>query len=179
MTSTPDLADAGRIRGADWPDLLTELSGAAQPSEVGLVETRARARWIAVSAFTMWLVEADITASARWSALLSHHPLAFSRCTAVLHLSRLDTARAWSLARAGRWRIGLVLTLSAGPDGKRRYTVAQIAAEFGVTRRPTIYRHLRCPRRPKRPAGRGRDVGRCRIRHRVAGEAAAGGAQRS
>ena len=26
-------------------------------------------------------------------------------------------------------------------DGKRRYTVAQIAAEFGVTR-PTIYRHL-------------------------------------
>jgi DNA invertase Pin-like site-specific DNA recombinase len=29
----------------------------------------------------------------------------------------------------------------AGPDGKRRYTVAQIATEFGVTR-PTIYRHL-------------------------------------
>ena len=28
-----------------------------------------------------------------------------------------------------------------GQDGKRRYTVAQIAAEFGVTR-PTIYRHL-------------------------------------
>lgn len=28
-----------------------------------------------------------------------------------------------------------------GPDGKRRYTVAEIAAEFGVTR-PTIYRHL-------------------------------------
>jgi DNA invertase Pin-like site-specific DNA recombinase len=28
-----------------------------------------------------------------------------------------------------------------GDDGKRRYTVAQIAAEFGVTR-PTIYRHL-------------------------------------
>ncbi len=27
------------------------------------------------------------------------------------------------------------------PDGKRRYTVNQIAAEFGVTR-PTIYRHL-------------------------------------
>lgn len=26
-------------------------------------------------------------------------------------------------------------------DGKRSYTVAQIAAEFGVTR-PTIYRHL-------------------------------------
>jgi len=30
-----------------------------------------------------------------------------------------------------------------GPDGKRCYTVAQIAAEFGVTR-PTIYRHLQC-----------------------------------
>lgn len=29
----------------------------------------------------------------------------------------------------------------AGPDGKRRYTVAEIAKEFGVTR-PTIYRHL-------------------------------------
>ena len=28
-----------------------------------------------------------------------------------------------------------------GDDGKRRYTVAQIAADFGVTR-PTIYRHL-------------------------------------
>jgi hypothetical protein len=28
-----------------------------------------------------------------------------------------------------------------GPDGRRRYTVAQIAAEFGVTR-PPIYRHL-------------------------------------
>jgi AcrR family transcriptional regulator len=28
-----------------------------------------------------------------------------------------------------------------GEDGMRRYPVAQIAAEFGVTR-PTIYRHL-------------------------------------
>jgi DNA invertase Pin-like site-specific DNA recombinase len=28
-----------------------------------------------------------------------------------------------------------------GPDGRRAYTVDQIAAEFGVTR-PTIYRHL-------------------------------------
>lgn len=28
-----------------------------------------------------------------------------------------------------------------GEDGKRRYTVAEVAAEFGVTR-PTIYRHL-------------------------------------
>jgi predicted DNA-binding transcriptional regulator YafY len=28
-----------------------------------------------------------------------------------------------------------------GEDGKRRYTVAQIAEEFGVTR-PTIYRYL-------------------------------------
>jgi DNA invertase Pin-like site-specific DNA recombinase len=29
-----------------------------------------------------------------------------------------------------------------GEDGKRKYTVAQIAAEFGVTPRPAIYRHL-------------------------------------
>ncbi|MDP8928263.1 MAG: ArsR family transcriptional regulator [Actinomycetota bacterium] len=28
-----------------------------------------------------------------------------------------------------------------GPDGRRTYTVQQIANEFGVTR-PTIYRHL-------------------------------------
>jgi predicted DNA-binding transcriptional regulator YafY len=28
-----------------------------------------------------------------------------------------------------------------GPDGKRTHTVAQIAAEFGVSR-PTIYRNL-------------------------------------
>ena len=28
-----------------------------------------------------------------------------------------------------------------GEDGKRRYTVAEIAAEFGVAR-PTVYRHL-------------------------------------
>src|SRR5207237_4293341 len=28
-----------------------------------------------------------------------------------------------------------------GPDGRRPYTVAQIAAEFGVSR-PTIYRHI-------------------------------------
>jgi hypothetical protein len=29
-----------------------------------------------------------------------------------------------------------------GEDGKRLYTVAQIAAEFGASLRPTIYRHL-------------------------------------
>ncbi|MFI6510887.1 recombinase family protein [Streptosporangium sp. NPDC050855] len=34
-----------------------------------------------------------------------------------------------------------------GADGKRAYTVAQIAAEFGVTR-PTIYRHLAKPSAP-------------------------------
>ena len=31
--------------------------------------------------------------------------------------------------------------MKTGDDGKRRYIVAQIAAEVGVTR-PTIYRHL-------------------------------------
>ncbi|GEL19200.1 recombinase family protein [Pseudonocardia asaccharolytica] len=34
-----------------------------------------------------------------------------------------------------------------GPDGKRRYTVAEIAAEFGVPR-PTTYRHLGKPPGP-------------------------------
>jgi DNA invertase Pin-like site-specific DNA recombinase len=38
-------------------------------------------------------------------------------------------------------RIAQEMYDETGPDGKRRYTVAQIAAEFGVTR-PTIYRHL-------------------------------------
>jgi predicted DNA-binding transcriptional regulator AlpA len=35
-----------------------------------------------------------------------------------------------------------------GQDGKRKYTVAQIAAEFGGSR-PTIYRHLAPPSFPK------------------------------
>jgi DNA invertase Pin-like site-specific DNA recombinase len=38
-------------------------------------------------------------------------------------------------------RIAQNMYAETGRDGKRRYTVAQIAAEFGVTR-PTIYRHL-------------------------------------
>ena len=38
-------------------------------------------------------------------------------------------------------RIAREMYEETGPDGKRRYTVAQLAAEFGVTR-PTIYRHL-------------------------------------
>ncbi len=38
-------------------------------------------------------------------------------------------------------RIAQQMYDETGPDGKRRYAVAQIAAEFGVTR-PTIYRHL-------------------------------------
>src|SRR5262245_43489061 len=38
-------------------------------------------------------------------------------------------------------RIAREMYDEVGPDGKRRYTVAHIAAEFGVTR-PTIYRHL-------------------------------------
>ena len=40
-------------------------------------------------------------------------------------------------------RIAQEMYEEIGPGGKRRYTVAQIAAEFGVTR-PTIYRHLQC-----------------------------------
>jgi DNA invertase Pin-like site-specific DNA recombinase len=41
-------------------------------------------------------------------------------------------------------RIAQQMYDETSPDGKRRYTVAQIAAEFGVTR-PTIYRHIECP----------------------------------
>jgi DNA invertase Pin-like site-specific DNA recombinase len=44
-------------------------------------------------------------------------------------------------------RIAQEMYDETGPDGKRRYTVAQIAAEFGVTR-PTIYRHLECAAAP-------------------------------
>ncbi len=40
-------------------------------------------------------------------------------------------------------RIAQEMYEETGADCKRRYTVAQIAAEFGVTR-PTIYRHLGC-----------------------------------
>ena len=40
-------------------------------------------------------------------------------------------------------RIARAMYGETGPDAKRRYTVAQIAAEFGVTR-PTISRHLAC-----------------------------------
>ncbi len=38
-------------------------------------------------------------------------------------------------------RIAQQMYEETGPDGRRMHTVAQIAAEFGVTR-PTIYRHL-------------------------------------
>jgi DNA invertase Pin-like site-specific DNA recombinase len=40
-------------------------------------------------------------------------------------------------------RIAREMYDETGLDGKRRYTVAQIAAEFGVAR-PTIYRHIEC-----------------------------------
>jgi len=40
-------------------------------------------------------------------------------------------------------RIAQEMYDETGADGRRRYTVAQIAAEFGVTL-PTIYRHLAC-----------------------------------
>ena len=51
-------------------------------------------------------------------------------------------------------RIAQQMYDETGPDGKRRYTVAQIAAEFGVTR-PTIYRHLT----PTHPGDRRRGSG--------------------
>ncbi|MEV4601315.1 hypothetical protein AB0K15_28425 [Amycolatopsis sp. NPDC049253] len=45
-------------------------------------------------------------------------------------------------------------------DGKRRYTVAQIAAEFGITR-PTICRHLGKP--STRRQGRPRHPDQCQL----------------
>jgi DNA invertase Pin-like site-specific DNA recombinase len=59
-------------------------------------------------------------------------------------------AAAWARGRTGgqkpkltvrQARIAQEMYNETGPDGKRWYTVAQIAAEFGVAR-PTIYRHL-------------------------------------
>ena len=53
-----------------------------------------------------------------------------------------------------------------GEDGKRTYTVEQIAAEFGVTR-PTIYRHLAAAtstKLPPRQAASPGDIGRIRER---------------
>ena len=44
-----------------------------------------------------------------------------------------------------------------GDDGKRKHTVAQIAAEFGVSR-PTIYRHLTRSTESRRPPGPERDL---------------------
>ena len=45
--------------------------------------------------------------------------------------------------KLGAWQVKLARQMydETGADGKRAYTVAQIAAEFGVSR-PTIYRHL-------------------------------------
>ena len=49
-------------------------------------------------------------------------------------------------------RIARDMYEEVGPDGRRVHTVAQIAAEFGVTR-PTIYRHLaELPASETRPA---------------------------
>jgi DNA invertase Pin-like site-specific DNA recombinase len=47
-------------------------------------------------------------------------------------------------------RIARQMYEKVGPDGRRMHTVAQIAAEFGVTR-PTIYRHLN--QRPEPASG--------------------------
>ena len=41
-------------------------------------------------------------------------------------------------------RIAQEMYEAVGPDGRRTHTVAEIAAEFGVSR-PTIYRHLQRP----------------------------------
>ncbi len=44
-------------------------------------------------------------------------------------------------ARAGEDQIAQAIYEEKSPDGRRAHTVAEIAAEFAVSR-PTIYRHL-------------------------------------
>ena len=60
--------------------------------------------------------------------------------------SRIDSSRGRTGGQkpsltARQAKIAQDMYEETGPDGRRAYTVDQIAAEFGVTR-PTIYRHL-------------------------------------
>ena len=73
-----------------------------------------------------------------------HH----NRASAAIFGSGLAAARARGRTGGQKPKLGYrqvalarLMYDETSDDGKRRYTVAQIAAEFGVTR-PTIYRHL-------------------------------------
>lgn len=71
------------------------------------------------------------------------HALMSERTSDGLAAARARGRTGGQKPKLGPRQVGLAAAMYAerGPDGKRRYTVAEIAAEFGVTR-PTIYRHL-------------------------------------
>ncbi len=74
------------------------------------------------------------------------HALMSERTTDGLAAARARGRTGGQKPKLGPRQVTLARAMYAdtGEDGKRRYTVAQIAAEFGVTR-PTIYRHLPTP----------------------------------
>lgn len=71
------------------------------------------------------------------------HALLSERTAEGLAAARARGRTGGQKPKLGPRQVALARAMYAetGDDGKRRYTVAQIAAEFGVTR-PTIYRHL-------------------------------------
>jgi DNA invertase Pin-like site-specific DNA recombinase len=71
------------------------------------------------------------------------HALISERTLDGLAAARARGRRGGPKPKLGARQVQLAQAMydETGPDGKRRHTVAEIAAEFGVTR-PTIYRHL-------------------------------------
>lgn len=71
------------------------------------------------------------------------HALMSERTRDGLEAARARGRTGGQKPKLGPRQVALARAMYAelGDDGRRRYTVAQIAAEFGVTR-PTIYRHL-------------------------------------
>lgn len=77
------------------------------------------------------------------------HALMSERTRDGLEAARARGRTGGQKPKLGPRQVALVQAMygELAEDGKRRYTVAQIAAEFGVTR-PTIYRHLDKPPTP-------------------------------
>lgn len=71
------------------------------------------------------------------------HSLMVERTKQGLEAARARGRVGGQKPKLGKRQITLAREMydETGPDGKRRYTVQQIADEFGVSR-PTIYRHL-------------------------------------
>lgn len=74
------------------------------------------------------------------------HALMSERTRDGLQAARARGRTGGQRPKLGRRQVALARAMYEEKDdaGRRRYTVAQIAAEFGVTR-PTIYRHLGKP----------------------------------